>query len=187
MGAWVGSSGGIPNDGSVTEGKIASGAVSQEKLAQAVVDQLGGGSSKSSFLRFTGFNTKGSSNAFIMQIPAPTETKGQTDLFTVTNSAANGGYITVSQAVMVEIAWAVYNTSGASQNIQVMIGANLVNSCSQNEAELRKSGFVFNNTYPVAISTSLWLAPGEKLFFTAPFTPNGSWPTLNTLTIGANY
>ena len=147
----------------------------------------GGGGVSSSVIRITGFTSKGATNTFIMRIPTPTEVSGDTGLVTITDSASDGGYITVSKAAKIDVAWAAYNTSGAAQNVQLMVGANLVNSCNQTETELRKSGFIFNNSYPVAIATSVWLAPGEKMFFTAPFTPNATYPLLSTLTIGATF
>jgi hypothetical protein len=158
-----------------------------EQGPQGEAGPAGSGVARSSVLRFTAFQQKGSTNGFIMQIPAPAETDGETDLFTVTNSTANGGYITVSEACKVDVAWAGYNFSGAAQPTQIMIGANLVNTCNQSEAECKQVGFVNHNSYPVFNAGPFWLEPGQKLFFTTPFTPNNSNSLLNTLVIGATY
>ena len=138
-------------------------------------------------IRLTPVYQKGSTNTYVFRLPAATETRGEAGFFTITDSSTNGGYISVPRDSLLFVKWAMYNASGAAQNCQVMVGASLVNSANQGESELRASGFIANNTYPIACATPVWLPAGEKLFFTAPFTPHNSVPLLNMLTVSTNF
>lgn len=136
-------------------------------------------------IRFTGVYQKGSSNGFIFQLPNPVETRGTG--ITVTNSTSLGGYISVDKAGPYLVFMQNFNASGATQNVQIMVGANLINSANSNENELRGSGFLYNNTYFPAGAVPVWVGLNDKLFFTSPFIPSNAFPALNQLVVARTF
>lgn len=142
---------------------------------------LTGVSAAPALVRITSVSQKGSTNTNIYRLPAATETRGTG--ITITDSAANGGYITVDVAGVYFVSIQSVNGSGAAKDVQIMVGTSLVNTVTATETEIRGVGLIPNGSYHPTGAIPVWIGTSDKLYFSSLFTPTNTYPLLNTVTV----
>lgn len=133
-----------------------------------------------SLIRCTGISAKGSTNTNVLQLATVAETVGTG--ITVTSDATNGGYITVADDGVYDVSISLYNTTGSPQNVFIKRNASLVNNAGATDTDLIRIGSITTGNVNGA-SLPVYLTTSDKLYFTAPFTPDNTYPLFNQMTI----
>jgi len=133
-----------------------------------------------SLIRCTGISAKGSTNTNVLQLATVAETVGTG--ITVTSDATNGGYITVAENGVYAVSISLYNSTGSLQNVFVKRNASLVNNAGATDTDLIRIGSITTGNVN-GPSLSVYLTTADKLYFTAPWTPDNTYPLFNQMTI----
>ena len=132
------------------------------------------------YIRLSGVSAKGSTNTLVYQLSTIAEQTGTG--ITVTNSAANGGYISVATAGIYDVTLGNYNNSGSAQTIFIKKSTTVTNSASGADSDLISYQTIQSGSVG-SCSTTVYLTTSDKIFFTSPFTPTNTSPLMNHVMI----